>query len=128
MFEITPEKPVEGNKNLWFVAFLAIGCLYLFARFWNLTASCLVFDEIFSVHASSLSERVIQIYRARFNSSAFFLHSFKDLDFARRRIAFMAQIVSGFLVGFGNCAFFAVLPRVKTRKSGNASCIYFRCR
>ena len=55
MFEITPEKPVEGNKNLWFVAFLTIGCLYLFARFWNLTASCLVFDEIFSVHASSFS-------------------------------------------------------------------------
>ncbi|HEX8288075.1 MAG TPA: hypothetical protein VF556_08770 [Pyrinomonadaceae bacterium] len=54
MFEINPEKHVEGNKNLWFVAFLAIGCLYLFARFWNLTASCLVFDEIFSVHASSL--------------------------------------------------------------------------
>ncbi len=35
--------------------FLALICLvFIVLRFWNLTASCLWFDEIFSVHAAEM--------------------------------------------------------------------------
>jgi len=37
------------------VAFFAVLLVYVAARFWNLSASCLWFDEIFSVHAAEHS-------------------------------------------------------------------------
>lgn len=39
-------------RNVWLVALAAICLLYILLRFWNLTESCLWFDEIFSVHAA----------------------------------------------------------------------------
>ncbi len=42
------------EKN--WLAILAVICfVYVLLRFWNLTALCLWFDEIFSVHAATLS-------------------------------------------------------------------------
>lgn len=44
------------NRDLiWAWAFFAVTALYVFARTWNLTASCLWFDEIFGVHAATLA-------------------------------------------------------------------------
>ncbi|MCA1640059.1 MAG: glycosyltransferase family 39 protein [Acidobacteria bacterium] len=43
---------IKSNEKIW-LAFLAAICLvYILLRFWNLTESCLWFDEIFSVHAA----------------------------------------------------------------------------
>lgn len=36
-------------------AFIVVAAIYVCARFWNLTSSCLWFDEIFSVHAAEHS-------------------------------------------------------------------------
>lgn len=41
-----------GKKWLTAIGFLL--AFYVFLRFWNLTASCLWFDEVFSVHAATL--------------------------------------------------------------------------
>jgi uncharacterized membrane protein len=39
-------------RNVWLIALAAICLFYVLLRFWNLTESCLWFDEIFSVHAA----------------------------------------------------------------------------
>lgn len=43
-----------GDK-FWYAVIALICLIYVALRFWNLTASCLWFDEIFSVHAATLS-------------------------------------------------------------------------
>ena len=42
------------KKNVWLTVLTAICIIYISARFWNLTDSCLWFDEIFSVHAAEI--------------------------------------------------------------------------
>ena len=47
---------MRENQRINFVAGAAMVCtLYAAARFWNISVSCLTFDEIFSVHAASHS-------------------------------------------------------------------------
>jgi Predicted membrane protein len=43
------------KRRPWFIAPAAICFVYGLCRFWRLTESCLRFDEIFSLHAASLS-------------------------------------------------------------------------
>lgn len=40
------------NEKHWLIILAAICLVYILLRFWNLTESCLWFDEIFSVHAA----------------------------------------------------------------------------
>ena len=42
-------------KKIWLAIFAVVCLVYVLLRFWNLTASCLWFDEIFSVHAATHS-------------------------------------------------------------------------
>ncbi|MDQ3800675.1 MAG: glycosyltransferase family 39 protein [Acidobacteriota bacterium] len=46
----------QSNRK-WLIVIGLICLIYAALRFWNLTASCLWFDEIFSVHAASLDWR-----------------------------------------------------------------------
>ena len=46
---------MKPNKRFWFFVSLVICAVYIALRFWSLTASCLWFDEIFSVHAAEHS-------------------------------------------------------------------------
>src|SRR5436190_16136275 len=46
---------MDRSRILRLAAFLFILTVYIAARLWNLTASCLWFDEIFSVHAAEHS-------------------------------------------------------------------------
>src|ERR1044072_8531373 len=41
------------NEKHWRAILAAICLVYIALRFWNLTASCLWFDEIFSIHAAA---------------------------------------------------------------------------
>ena len=50
---------MDRQRNLRFAALIVVLAIYTAARFWNLTASCLWFDEIFSVHAAEQSWRAI---------------------------------------------------------------------
>ncbi len=44
-----------GNKKtIWTVILSALAVVYILLRFWNLTDSCLWFDELFGVHAATL--------------------------------------------------------------------------
>jgi uncharacterized membrane protein len=43
--------------KIWLVILGLIAVVYVLLRMWNLTASCLWFDEIFSVHAATLPWR-----------------------------------------------------------------------
>lgn len=42
------------HEKTWLAVFALICFVYILLRLWNLTASCLWFDEIFSVHAATL--------------------------------------------------------------------------
>jgi uncharacterized membrane protein len=46
---MTPPKPAR------YAVYAALILIYIFLRYWNLTASCLWFDEIFSIHAAEHS-------------------------------------------------------------------------
>lgn len=48
----TEEIRDAGFKSKAWAVFIAVVLVFIFARFWRLTASCLWFDEIFSVHAA----------------------------------------------------------------------------
>ena len=43
------------NARIWFVVIAVVCVIYVLLRLWNLTDSCLWFDEIFGVHAAELS-------------------------------------------------------------------------
>ncbi|HMS40206.1 MAG TPA: hypothetical protein PKE69_08275 [Pyrinomonadaceae bacterium] len=43
------------SEKSWKIILVAIGLIYVLLRFWDLTDSCLWFDEIFSVHAATHS-------------------------------------------------------------------------
>src|ERR1043166_1224195 len=43
------------RRHFSFAATVIVVAVYIATRFWNLTASCLWFDEIFSVHATEHS-------------------------------------------------------------------------
>lgn len=43
---------MKPNSKIWLIIFGLIGVVYVLLRLWNLTASCLWFDEIFSIHAA----------------------------------------------------------------------------
>jgi len=45
---------MKRNDKIWLIIFGLIWVVYVLLRTWNLTASCLWFDEIFSVHAATL--------------------------------------------------------------------------
>ena len=45
---------VKLSEKSWHGVLAAIFLVYILLRFWNLTESCLWFDEIFSVHAAEL--------------------------------------------------------------------------
>ena len=42
------------NEKSWLIILAAICLVYILLRFWNLTESCLWFDEVFGVHAAEL--------------------------------------------------------------------------
>ncbi|MEP6902694.1 MAG: glycosyltransferase family 39 protein [Actinomycetota bacterium] len=42
------------SDKIWLIIFVLVGVAFSLWRFWNLTASCLWFDEIFSVHAAEM--------------------------------------------------------------------------
>jgi uncharacterized membrane protein len=46
---------MKRDNKFWLIIFGLISIVYVSLRMWNLTASCLWFDEIFSVHAAILS-------------------------------------------------------------------------
>ncbi|HXH71181.1 MAG TPA: hypothetical protein VNI60_12690 [Pyrinomonadaceae bacterium] len=46
---------MKRNEKIWLIIFGLISVVYILLRMWNLTASCLWFDEIFSVHAATHS-------------------------------------------------------------------------
>lgn len=43
---------MNSNAKKWLIPLVAVGLIYILLRVWNLTASCLWFDEIFSIHAA----------------------------------------------------------------------------
>jgi uncharacterized membrane protein len=45
---------MKRDDKIWLIIFGLISVVYILLRMWNLTASCLWFDEIFSVHAATL--------------------------------------------------------------------------
>lgn len=45
-------KDVPSSGRRWLFVFLAVASVFVAARLWRLNASCLWFDEIFSIHAS----------------------------------------------------------------------------
>ena len=45
---------MERDNKIWLIIFGLISVVYVSLRMWNLTASCLWFDEIFSIHAATL--------------------------------------------------------------------------
>ncbi len=45
---------MKRDDKIWLIIFGLILVVYILLRMWNLTASCLWFDEIFSVHAATL--------------------------------------------------------------------------
>lgn len=45
---------MKRDNKFWLIIFGLISVVYISLRFWNLTASCLWFDEIFSIHAATL--------------------------------------------------------------------------
>lgn len=50
---------MKYRRQLQLAAFVLVLAVYIAARFWNLTQSCLWFDEIFSVHAAEHSWNTI---------------------------------------------------------------------
>ncbi len=44
---------LKQTKKTWKLLILLAAAIYIAIRFWNLTASCLWFDEIFSIHAAT---------------------------------------------------------------------------
>ncbi|HVE56191.1 MAG TPA: glycosyltransferase family 39 protein [Pyrinomonadaceae bacterium] len=45
---------MRSNDKTWLIIFALVCVAFIALRFWNLTASCLWFDEIFSVHAAGM--------------------------------------------------------------------------
>ena len=45
---------MKRDNKFWLIIFGLISVVYISLRLWNLTASCLWFDEIFSIHAATL--------------------------------------------------------------------------
>lgn len=43
---------MKNNKKIWLPVIIAACAVFILLRFWNLTDTCLWFDEIFSVHAA----------------------------------------------------------------------------
>src|SRR5690242_4508548 len=43
---------MNSERKIWLALAVSVGVIYACLRVWNLTASCLWFDEIFSVHAA----------------------------------------------------------------------------
>ncbi len=56
---------MKRNDKIWLIIFGLIWVVYVLLRTWNLTASCLWFDEIFSVHAATLPWRDLFWFVAR---------------------------------------------------------------
>jgi len=46
---------MKRDGKIWLIIIGLVSVVYVLLRTWNLTASCLWFDEIFSIHAASLS-------------------------------------------------------------------------
>ena len=46
---------MKRDGKIWLIIIGLVAVVYVLLRTWNLTASCLWFDEIFSIHAASLS-------------------------------------------------------------------------
>lgn len=46
---------MKDTKNYQNIILIIIGVIYILVRFWNLTDSCLFFDELFSIHAAQHS-------------------------------------------------------------------------
>jgi uncharacterized membrane protein len=61
--EVKAERPFLSSFILHPSSF-ALAALYIAARLWRLTASCLWFDEIFSVHAARHTWRGLQHFAA----------------------------------------------------------------
>ena len=53
------------SEKTWFAIFALVCFVYVLLRFWNLTASCLWFDEIFSVHAATHSWNSLFLFVAQ---------------------------------------------------------------
>jgi uncharacterized membrane protein len=45
---------MKSNDKTWLIIFALVCAAFIALRFWNLTTSCLWFDEIFSVHAAGM--------------------------------------------------------------------------
>src|SRR5213080_4345853 len=60
----SPSIRLLSQAVLYRLIFMAIALLYIVARLWRLTASCLWFDEIFSVHAARHSWRGLLSFAA----------------------------------------------------------------
>ena len=56
---------MKSGGKIWLFTSAVVCAVYIFLRLWNLTDSCLWFDEIFSVHAATLSWRDMFWFVAR---------------------------------------------------------------